>query len=406
MMQLDVIMFFNIGGGEIFFVLLIVVMLFGAKRIPEIARGLGKGIKEVKNAANDIKTEITNSTTEDDSLKKFKDKIEKEKKDMEDSIGSVKRNMAYIYLIGGIVLLLFGGDFLVRASVDLALRLKVSMLVIGMTVVSFATSAPELLVSLDAAMNGYTDISFGNIVGSNIANIALILGLTAVIYPLDVQVKTYKVDWGVMMIVTLLLLTFIYFDNILTFWEAFILVVVLVLYNFLQIKKSRSEKKSSPDEAETPSKNIYITLAFLVGGVAGLKFGSDFLILGAVDLAQQWGMSERLIGLTVVSIGTSLPELAASLVAAIKGKPDLSAGNLIGSNVFNILAVLGITGMLIDLPVKSTELIDFDFPWLMGISLALFIMMRWITKGRISRGEGLFLFVAYATYILTLLIKG
>lgn len=313
--------------------------------------------------------------------------------------------MAYIQLFSGILLLLFGGDFLVRASIDLALRFKVSMLVIGMTVVSFATSAPELLVSLDAALDGYTDISFGNIVGSNIANIALILGLTAIIFPLDVQLKTFKVDWWIMMFTILLLLGVIYFDQLLSFWEAFIMVIILIAYNYFQIKKSRKRNESPAEEGEVQkSKHIAFTLFFLIGGVAGLKFGSDLLILGAVDLAGQWGMSERVIGLTVVSVGTSLPELAASLIAAVKGKPDLSVGNLIGSNIFNVLAVLGITGMIIDLPVESMDLLTFDFPWLIAISLVLYPMMKWVTKRRISRIEGLTLFILYLTYIIFVLI--
>ena len=258
---------------------------------------------------------------------------------------------SYLYLFSGILLLLFGGDFLVKASIDLALRLKVSMLVIGMTVVSFATSAPELLVSLDAALNGHTDISFGNIIGSNIANIALILGLTAMVFPLSVGKNTYKRDWWIMMATILLLLVMVFFDQKLTFWEAFILVVLLVMYNIFQIRISRKSddgKEEETEEETKPKRKLIYSLLFLAAGVAGLKFGSDYLILGAVDLSRQWGMRERGIGLTVVSIGTSLPELAASLVAAFKGKPDLSVGNLIGSNIFNILAVLGSTGMVLD----------------------------------------------------------
>ena len=138
--------------------------------------------------------------------------------------------------------------------------------------------------------------------------------------------------------------------------------------------------------------------------MAGLKFGSDYLILGAVDLSRQWGMSERVIGLTIVSIGTSLPELAASLVAAFKGKPDLSVGNLIGSNIFNILAVLGITGMVLELPVKSESLLTFDFPWLIAISLLLYPMMKWITKRKIGRWEGLTLFILYTIYVIWVII--
>lgn len=315
--------------------------------------------------------------------------------------------MSYVYLFSGILLLLFGGDFLVRASIDLALRFKVSMLVIGMTVVSFATSAPELLVSLDAAINGYTDISFGNIIGSNIANIALILGLTAIVFPLQVKAKTYKIDWWIMMFTILLLLGLIYFDQLLTFWEAFAMVILLIAYNYYQIRKSRVQKEEAVDpslETVKPGK-MFFTILFLVGGVLGLKFGSDFLIEGAVDLAGQWGMSERVIGLTIVSIGTSLPELAASLIAAFKGNPDLSVGNLIGSNVFNVLAVLGITGMVIDLPVETASLIHFDFTWLIGISLLLYPMMRWITRNKIGRSEGFVLFTAYVVYFLLVILN-
>lgn len=308
--------------------------------------------------------------------------------------------MSYLYLFAGILLLLFGGDFLVKASIDLALRLKVSMLVIGMTVVSFATSAPELLVSLDAAIKGYSDISFANIIGSNIANIALILGLTAIVFPLTVQNNTYKRDWWIMLFTTLLLYVCIYFDKVLGFWEASLMVVLLIIYNIWQIRASRKLVDDADEDAVKPKNKLGMSLFFLIAGVVGLKFGSDFLILGAVDLSRQWGMSERVIGLSVVSIGTSLPELAASLVAAIKGKPDLSVGNLIGSNIFNILAVLGISGMVLDLPLKSESLLSFDFPWLLGISLILYPMMKWITKNKIGRWEGLSLFLAYLTYII------
>lgn len=276
------------------------------------------------------------------------------------------------------------------------------MLVIGMTVVSFATSAPELLVSLDAALDGHSDISFGNIIGSNIANLALILGLTAIVFPLTVQKNTYKRDWWIMLFVTLLLLATVYFDHMLSFWEAAVMVFLLIVYNIYQIRLSRKaeNKEESTDENPKPPRKLYLSLIFLFGGVVGLKFGSDYLILGAVDLSRQWGMSERVIGLTVVSIGTSLPELAASLVAAFKGKPDLSVGNLIGSNIFNILAVLGFTGMIIDLPVESESLINFDFPWLIGICLILYPMMKWISKRKIGRLEGLSLFLIYITYVI------
>lgn len=301
--------------------------------------------------------------------------------------------------------MLFGGEWLVRGAVDLALRLNISVLVVGMTVVSFATSAPELLVSLDAALDGYSDISFGNVIGSNIANIALILGLTAIVFPISVREKTYKSDFWIMMLVTVVLFLFIFWDQLLTFYEALVLVIFLVAYNFFQIWASRrSTKKAKKEAVETevpakPSQTKFKMIFYLVLGILGLKFGSDFLIEGAVVLAETWGVSERVIGITVVSIGTSLPELAASMMASFKGEQELSLGNLIGSNIFNILAVLGITGLVIDLPVKSDQLFTFDMPYLIGLSLLLYPFMRFWGHGEIRRWEGATMLTAYIVYI-------
>ncbi len=312
--------------------------------------------------------------------------------------------MEYLFLLAGIVLLLLGGDFLVRAAVELSLRLKISILVVGMTVVSFATSAPELLVSLKAAYLGFSDIAIGNVIGSNIANISLILGLTAIVFPIAVKPTTYKIDWWIMMGAILLLFGFVAFDRLLSGVEAIVLVAALVWYNIFQIRSSRRHTKSTApaeDELELPKKRLSLPLSifFLMGGVASLKFGSDFLIDGAVIIAQQWNISERVIGLTVVSVGTSLPELAASLVASFKGEQELSLGNLIGSNIFNILAVLGLTGLVVDIPLNSDALLTFDFPVLIGISLLLYPFMVWLTRGSIARGEGVALLVCYSTYI-------
>lgn len=312
--------------------------------------------------------------------------------------------MSYLYLFGGILLLLFGGDWLVRGAVDLALRLKISILVVGMTVVSFATSAPELLVSLDAAIHGYSDLSFGNVIGSNIANIALILGLTAMVFPMTVKERTYRVDYWIMMLVTLVLFLFLFWDNVLTTWESAVLVVILVVYNVYQIWASRRVTKEELEEEITEEvagklKSPWWMVFYLLIGVAALKFGSEFLITGAMDLARQWGVSERIIAVSIVSVGTSLPELAASMVASFKGEQELSLGNLVGSNIFNILAVLGITGLVIDLPVKSEALITFDFPYLFGISILLYPFIRFITKGKIGRWEGFVMLAAYGVYL-------
>lgn len=306
--------------------------------------------------------------------------------------------MDYVYLGIGVLFLLYGGDWLVKASIDIALRAKISLLVVGLTVVSFATSAPELLVSIKAGIEGYQDIAFGNVVGSNIANIALILGLTTMIYPMKVSPKTIRFDFWVMVGATALLWALIA-NGLLSFWESVLLFLLLLAYNVWQIRTSR--KAHVPEEADTtaPLKPFWLFF-YLIGGIAGLRFGADFLIEGSVNLAQDWGVSERVIGLTIVSIGTSLPELAASLVASFKGKQDLSLGNLIGSNIFNILAVLGITGLLVDLPVKSSALMYFDLPALFGIMALLYLFLRFRGRARISRLQGFILFAAYTLYLV------
>ena len=305
----------------------------------------------------------------------------------------------YLLILGGILLLLFGGDWLVKAAIDIALRAKISLLVVGLTVVSFATSAPELLVSLNAALHGHMDISFGNVIGSNIANLALILGLTAMVFPMRVSERTMKFDWTVMMLITLLLLAFL-FDRKLVFWESLVLVIILVAYNVYQIRSSRKKEREVEVDNSQSLLKLWQMLGYLVVGIAALKFGSEFLVKGAVNLATIWGVSERVIALTIVSIGTSSPELAASLVASFKGKQDLSLGNLIGSNIFNILAVLGFTGMLVELPLDSIALLSYDFPWLFFISLLLFPFMRYFTRGKITRLQGLIMFSLYVLYIL------
>lgn len=306
--------------------------------------------------------------------------------------------MDYILVVLGIVLLLFGGDWLVKASVDIALRARISLLVVGMTVVSFATSAPELLVSLKSALDGHVDISFGNVIGSNIANISLILGLTAVILPMQVSERTIRVDWGVMFLVTLLLFGFV-LDGTLVFWEGLVLFVLLVLYNLWQIRGSRKQQKTV-EVSDAKLLKLWQMVLYLAAGIAALKYGAEFLVEGAVNIATGYGISERVVGLTVVSIGTSLPELAASVMASIKGEQDLSLGNLIGSNIFNILAVLGITGLIVDLPVKSEALMTFDFPWLIGISLILLPIMVFFRRAVITRWQGFLVLALYALYFL------
>ncbi|MDR9373986.1 MAG: calcium/sodium antiporter [Schleiferiaceae bacterium] len=306
----------------------------------------------------------------------------------------------YLYLLLGLAMLLMGGEWLVKAAVDIALRSQISLLVVGMTVVSFATSAPELLVSVEAAVSGYLDLSFGNVLGSNMANLALVLGITALLMPIGVSEKTITRDYWIMALVTGLLFVLL-LDGALVFWEGALLVALLVLYILYQIRSS--SRSDIPDELQDAK--LYhpaLMVFFLLGGMAGLHFGSDFLVTGAVGLARTWGISERIIGITMVSIGTSLPELAASISAIIKKRQDISLGNLVGSNIFNILAVLGITSLIQDLTAQSPALLRFDFPWLLGITLLLYPLIAIFGRGQLSRWQGGLMLGAYLLYMASL----
>lgn len=305
--------------------------------------------------------------------------------------------MDYLFLISGTVLLLLGGDWLVKGAVDVALRARISLLVVGMTVISLATSAPELLVSLNAALDGHVDISFGNILGSNMANISLVLGLTALIYPMAVGERTITRDYWIMVFVTGLLLFFLW-DRQLVAWEGAVFVVLLILFFIYQIKSSRSDDIPS-EVASAAMLRLPWLLFYLLGGIAGLHFGSDLLIDGAVGIAQKWGVSQRIIGLTIVSIGTSLPELAASLMASIRGQQEISLGNLVGSNIFNILSVLGITALVIPLPVQNSLTFSQDFPWLFLMTIVLYPFIAILGRGTIQRWQGAIMLGLYLAYL-------
>lgn len=312
--------------------------------------------------------------------------------------------MDYLLLVLGTALLLLGGDWLLKGAVDVALRARISLLVVGMTVVSMATSAPELLVSLHAALDGHVDISFGNILGSNMANISLVLGLTALIYPMAVEERTITRDYWIMLFVSGLLYFFLR-DRLLASWEGAVFVVLLLLFLIYQIKSSR--RSDIPTEVSSASMlRLPWLIFYLLGGIAGLHFGSDLLIEGAVGIAQEWGVSQRIIGLTIVSIGTSLPELAASLMASIRGQQEISLGNLVGSNIFNILSVLGITALVLPLPVQNSLTFTQDFPWLFLIMVVLYPLMAYLGRGTIHRWQGAIMLGLYLSYLGYVLLPG
>ncbi|MAW64967.1 MAG: hypothetical protein CMD18_02095 [Flavobacteriales bacterium] len=320
--------------------------------------------------------------------------------------------MDYFWLILGFVVLIIGGDFLVKGSVGIATKIQISKLVIGMTVVSFGTSSPELLVSMGAALDGgeKSFMSIGNVIGSNIANIALVLGITALIHPIKVKKESLIQDWPVMFLSTLLFLVFMRFFDAAEYkinrWEGCGLFILIIGFTVYMVLKSRKETKNvfennENQELANPSifsfwKNILI----LAVGCLGLVFGSKWLLEAATNIASDAGVSPFVIGVTVLAFGTSVPELAASSIAAYRKQTDIAIGNLIGSNIFNILCVVGLTGSFVAMPLKRNVL-DFDAWWMLGISFLVFPLM--LFGKNINRWKGIFLLLTYFTYLYFLL---
>ena len=308
--------------------------------------------------------------------------------------------MNFLLILGGLVLLILGGNWLLKSAVALSLQLNVPKIVIGMTVVSFATSAPELIVSLNAALNGSPDLALGNVIGSNIANLGLVLGITLLFGSMEVQKSFYQTDWPVMMIASILLYIFLMGDAVIVQYEGIILFSSLVLFliYLLRFQKTAIIDELPEDDEVLP---LYkIVLFFVLGGI-GLWGGSELLIQGATSMAQEFGVSERIIAVTVVSVGTSIPELAASIIAIINKEKAISLGNLIGSNVFNILAVLGITSMITPIALADQRLLSNDILWMLAISF-LIVPLVFIPRGyRLNWKDGIVLLLVYAAFIYT-----
>lgn len=313
--------------------------------------------------------------------------------------------MAWLMLIAGFALLLGGGELLVRGAVKLAERFHISPMVVGLTIVSFGTSAPELLVSVQAALDGHPDIAIGNVIGSNIANLALVLGCTALILPIPVTRNTIRIDWPVMMIATLLFFA-VGYDLEITRIEGVGLFTFLILYISFLFYQSRNDSKAirqelaERDEKMTTKGSVLVDVLLILAGCFGLVFGSDLLVKGATELAMAMGVSEHVIAVTVVAFGTSVPELATSIVAALRKELDISVGNLIGSNIFNILAVLGVTSMVKDIPVNQ-GVMDSDIYWVIAVTVLVLLLS--IHKYLIHRWKGLLLLLFYITYIYLVL---
>ncbi|MBL8998062.1 MAG: calcium/sodium antiporter [Gemmatimonadetes bacterium] len=320
--------------------------------------------------------------------------------------------LALVFLVGGIALLGGGADVLVRGAVTLARAARVPVAVIGLTVVSMGTSLPELTVTIAAALRGSDDIGLGNVVGSNIFNIGVVLGLSALIQPMRVHGTAVKLEWPFMFLASFQLLLLAR-DGELDRLEGAFFLVGLILFTAYVVRLGRSELKAeeSADLAESvelvEAKSWFHSLGgailLVVAGSGILILGGNLLVTGAVELARAFGMSERVIGLTIVAAGTSAPEVATSLLAALRGQNEIALGNVIGSNIFNVLAILGVGSVLTPLRV-APELIASDLWWMLGLSLVLFPMMR---AGHVlGRRDGALLFGGYAVYLTLLVVAG
>ena len=305
-------------------------------------------------------------------------------------------------ILVGLVLLCLGAEGLVRGSASLALRAGVTPLVVGLTVVAFGTSSPEMVVSTKAAYLGQGSIALGNVVGSNIFNIAVILGLSALVRPLKVNVQLIRFDMPVMIAVSLLA-CFMFRDGAINRGEALILFVGVLVYTTVVVRMARRAHSAALEkefEEGTPhtSKSVWLDAAFVLGGLGLLVVGARFFVMGAVDLAHVWGVSEAVIGLTIVSAGTSMPELATSMVAAFRKQEDIAIGNIVGSNIFNILAILGVSGLIHPFAAEGVKPTDFAF--MIGTSIILLPLMRWGL--RLNRYEGLLFLALYGAYLAVL----
>lgn len=308
--------------------------------------------------------------------------------------------MAVLAILVGLLLLIKGGDWLLESAVALSLRLSIPKAVIGMTVVSFATSAPELIVSVQSALEGFSSIALGNVVGSNIANLALVLAITVIIQPIEISKVFLRIDWPMMMVASALFLLFLVYDAYLSFWEGAVMFTLLISF-ILYLLKNQKEGVDELDE-EFEHLSWTKTMGYLVMGGFSLWLGAETLVKGAVDLAKMMGVNERIIGISIISIGTSIPELSASIIAILRKEKAISLGNLIGSNIFNILAVMGITAMVQPFAVMDADFLTNDLIWMIGISLLLLPLMYIPNDQKFNRLNGVILLSLYIYFIYSL----
>ena len=313
--------------------------------------------------------------------------------------------MDFLGILFGIILLSHGGDVLTKSSVDLSLKFSVPKIIIGMTVVSFATSAPELIVSLNATLNGFSNFAIGNVIGSNIANIGLVIGIITIIYPITLQQRFYTSDFPILMLSTFLFYLLLITGNKISRGEGIVLLVLIsliLIYLFLYQKKSISEFSDVGDTSKIsiPKSIFYVLFSGLL-----LWLGSETLIKSAISVANKYEISERVISVTMVAIGTSIPELAASVVASIKKQNDLSIGNLIGSNIFNLLVVIGITSTVLPIEQIDSKIIFNDMLWVILFSAIILPLAYLKRRNILTRKKGIILLTLYLIFIIPLLLS-
>ena len=308
-------------------------------------------------------------------------------------------DIPFLYCVAGFVLLGVSGEALLRGAVTTADRLKVPPLLIGLTVIAFGTSIPELTVSLNAARSGNPDIAVGNVVGSNIANILLVLGAMAVFRSFAIDAGTLNRD-GRVMLGASVLMVLMALNGVITQWMGFGLLAILAGFTFLLYRRTRQEADVDETAASVDENllegSLFLALLILIAGLAGVLWGSDLMVKGAVGVAQQAGISQAVIALSIVAIGTSLPELFISLFASLRGHASLAIGNIIGSNISNILLILGVVASTGPLNI-SAEIANRDVWVMLGVAILGLVLMR--SARRMSRTEGLFSLVLYALYV-------
>lgn len=311
------------------------------------------------------------------------------------------------FLVLGLVVLISGGEFLVRGASNIALRLKISPLVVGLTIVAFGTSAPELLISVKSVLAGIDDLAMGNVVGSNICNLGLVLGFTAVVSDIYIEKNTLRFDWPMTFLSSVILFfissDFLFNDRVIGFWEGLLLFSMLVAFTSFSIIKSRKDTKAKEAlmeehelvEPEQSLRSMLIDSLMVAIGCFGLFYGAEWFVGGAEKIAMRLGVSERVIGITLVALGTSLPELVTSAIAAYKKQTDLAMGNLLGSNIFNILSIIGLTGMIKSITVDPV-IVGYDMIWMMALTLLVLPLAVW--RKKLGRIEGIILLLVYVVY--------